>query len=267
MIIMVWRGCSMRSIKVCAAMAMIAVSFCAAAASAQTAKPPAQDAMKATQKFDPKDITGIWMQVGGRAFKDYPLTPEYAAILKKRKDDEAAGKPFNIAGDTCLPAGLVGSMTTGAYPIEIFYQTGGKEILFEKEIIGALYHVYLNRAHKSEDDLRPLFYGDSVGHWEGNTLVVDTISLGASQAFDLLTPHSDALHAVQRLTRTAYDTLQDQITVDDAKALQHPISATVTFKLHPDWEIEEYECTNERFVRDSQGYEKIVPSAGSPADK
>jgi hypothetical protein len=257
----------MSFVKACATAALIAASCFTVAASAQAAEPNTPAKSSKPQKFDPKDITGIWMQVGGRAFKEYPLTPEYAAILKKRKDDEAAGKPFNIAGDTCLPAGLVGSMTTGAYPIEIFYQTGGKEILFEKEIIGALYHVYLNRPHKSEDDLRPLFYGDSVGHWEGNTLVVDTISLGASQAFDLLTPHSDALHAVQRFTRVAYDTLQDQITVDDSKALQHPISATVTFKLHPDWEIEEYECTNERFVRDDQGYEKIVLSASTPAAK
>ncbi len=232
----------------------VALSLFGTAASAEAP-------VKNTATFDPRDITGLWMQVGGRAFKDYPLTPEYAAILKKRQDDEAAGKPFNIAGDTCLPAGLVGSMTTGAYPIEIFYQTGGKETLFEKEIIGAIYHVYLNRPHKSEDDLRPMFYGDSVGHWEGNTLVIDTISLGASQAFDLITPHSDALHAVQRLTRISQDTLQDQITVDDSKALLHPITATVTFKLHPDWELDEYECTNERFSRDDQGYEKIIPAA------
>jgi hypothetical protein len=255
---MIWETLSMRSLK--AGAAIIALSLCCAGALAQSGNSAGQ-ASKSAAKYDRRDITGVWMQVGGRAFKDYPLTPEYAAILKKRQDDEAAGKPFNIAGDTCLPAGLVGSMTTGAYPIEIFYQTGGKEILFEKEIIGALYHVYLNRPHKSEDDLRPMFYGDSIGHWEGDTLVVDTISLGASQAFDLITPHSDALHAVQRLTRVGQDTLEDQITVDDSKALLHPITATVKFKLHPDWEIDEYECTNERFARDDQGYEKIIPAA------
>src|ERR1700692_17646 len=142
-----------------------------------------------SQPFDPHDFTGIWMQTPERPFKTYPLTPEYEAILRQRRDDEAAGKPFQVAQNRCLPAGLAASMTTGAYPVEIFYQKGGQEILFQKENVGAIYRVYLNRPHKSADELYPLFYGDSIGHWEGNVLVIDTVSLGATSAFDLITPH------------------------------------------------------------------------------
>ena len=72
-------------------------------------------------EFDPRDLTGIWMQTRERPFKSYPFTPEYAAILKQRQADEAAGRPFQVAQGRCLPAGLAASMTTGAYPIEIFY--------------------------------------------------------------------------------------------------------------------------------------------------
>jgi hypothetical protein len=224
--------------------------------SAHSFNQPAQ-----SQPFDPRDFTGIWMQTPERPFKTYPLTPEYETILKQRRDDEAAGKPFQVAQNRCLPAGLAASMTTGAYPVEIFYQKGGQEILFQKENVGALYRVYLNRPHKSADELYPLFYGDSIGHWEGNILVVDTVSLGATSAFDLITPHSDALHVIQRLQRTSYDTLEDEITFDDPKALTRPITATAVFTLHADWEMEEYECTNERLILDGHGNQTISKDA------
>src|ERR1700691_833471 len=84
------------------------------------------------QRFDPRDLTGVWMQTPDRPFNTYPLTPEYEAILKQRRADEAAGKPFQVAQNRCLPAGLAATMTTGAYPIEIFYQKCGQEMLFEK---------------------------------------------------------------------------------------------------------------------------------------
>jgi len=228
-------------------------------ASAGSAPAAPAAAPAAAPHFDPRDLTGVWMQTRERPFKTYPFTPEYAAIMKQRQADEAAGKPFQVAQDRCLPAGLAASMTTGAYPIEIFYQSGGQEILFQKENIGALYRVFLNRPHKSAEDLYPMFYGDSVGHWDGNVLVVDTISLGATSALDLIAPHSDALHVIQRLHRVSFDTLEDEITFDDPKALLHPITATAVYKLHPDWELGEYECTNERLIFEGDGKQTIKP--------
>jgi hypothetical protein len=214
-----------------------------------------------TTKFDPRDLTGIWMQTRERPFKSYPFTPEYEAIFNQRKQDEAAGRPFQVAQDRCLPAGLAASMTTGAYPIEIFYQTGGQEILIQKENLGALYRIHLDRPHKPADELFPLFYGDSVGYWEGDVLVVDTISLGATSALDLIAPHSDALHVIQRFHRTSFDTLEDELTFDDPKALTKPVIGKATFKLHQDWELNEYECTNERMVVDGHGNQVVVPTA------
>src|ERR1700722_15664401 len=230
---------------------------CVSAAETAHAPPKAG----AAQSFDPRDLTGIWMQTPERPFKTYPLTPEYETILEQRRADEAAGKPFQVAQNRCLPAGLAATMTTGAYPVEIFYQSGGQEILFQKENVGALYRVYLNRPHKSADELYPLFYGDSIGHWERNVLVVDTVSLGATSAFDLITPHSDVLHVIQRLRRISFDTLEDSITFDDPKALIRPITGTAVFKLHADWEMEEYECTNERLIFDDHGNQTISKDA------
>jgi hypothetical protein len=247
-----------------ACIASIALAALLVGGSAQSAPEAAPEKpAKKSPAFDPRDLRGIWMQTRDRPFKSYPYNAEYAAILKQRQTDEAAGKPFQVAQDRCLPAGLASSMTTGAYPIEIFYQKGNKEILIQKENLGALYRVFLNRPHKSAEELYPLFYGDSVGHWDGDVLVVDTISLGATSALDLIAPHSDALHVIQRFHRVSYDTLEDELTFDDPKALTQPVKAVAIYKYQPDWEFEEYECTNERLIFEGSGKQSIAP-AGKP---
>ena len=77
----------------------------------------------------------------------------------------------------------------------------------------------------------------------------------------MIAPHSDALHVIQRFHRVSYDTLEDELTFDDPKAFTHPVTGTAVFKLHPDWELSEYECTNERMVTDSQGNQVVTPAA------
>lgn len=248
---------------------LFAVLLLGSSSSPVTAQSPAA-ATPATSgahapRFNPRDLTGVWLQERGRPFKKFPLNPEYQKILDKRLADAAAGRPFQVPKDTCLPSGLFASMTSGGYPIEIYYQAD-REIFFQKEIIGALYRVYLKRAHKTADDLRPLFYGDSIGHWDGDVLVIDTISLGGSEALDLIgTPHSDALHVVQRLHRVNYDTIEDTLTADDSKAFTQPITGTVKFRLQADLELDEFECTNERNVTNTNGTQTIVPSTDSTA--
>ncbi len=204
--------------------------------------------------YERHDLTGVWLQQGGGAFraKDIAFTPEYAKIYQDHVDANAAGNPYRHDQGVCLPRGLVGTMTTAVYPFEIF-QRGDGEILINKETPGNLYRIFLKRQHKPADELAATFYGDSVGHWEGNTLVVDTVSLGAGDTLDAQIPHSDALHVVQRIERVTYDTIQNQVTIDDAKAYKSPVTTTVTYKLKPDWELAEAVCTNERDVLNEAG--------------
>jgi Raf kinase inhibitor-like YbhB/YbcL family protein len=208
--------------------------------------------------YDRHDLTGVWLQGGGgfRA-KDIAFTPEYAKIYQDHVDANNAGNPYRHDQGVCLPRGIVGSMTSGVYPFEILYrndkQPGDNEILINKETPGNLYRIFLKRQHKPADELFPTFYGDSIGHWEGNTLVVDTISLGAGDTLDAQIPNSDALHVVQRLERVTYDTIQNQVTIDDAKAYTKPVTTTVTYKLKDGWELAEAVCTNERDVLNDKG--------------
>jgi hypothetical protein len=234
-------------------MALAAVFACGA--QAEAAKAPAGPAAAKAQGYDPRDLSGVWFQTGGGKFGPYPWTPEYEAIAKQRAAAMAAGHPYQPSGSSCLPRGLVGMMTTGAYPLEIF-QTPTR-ITVAKEN-GGLHRIYLNRKHLSEDDLSPLFFGDSVAHWEGDVLVVDSISLGATDNIDGQNPHSDAMHVVERYRRTGPKTMKVQVTVDDPKAFTHPISTTAQFTARPDYELQEYYCVNERNVVDKSGAQVVA---------
>ena len=89
----------------------------------------------------------------------------------------------------------------------------------------------------------PTWYGESIGHWEGDTLVIDTIGFNDLSWFDFLgNPHSDQLHTVERYTRTAYDTLEVVTTITDPGAYQKPFTIRFEARLQEGWDIMEYIC-------------------------
>jgi hypothetical protein len=209
--------------------------------------------------YDPRDFSGVWFQQGASRFY-FDWTPEYAAIDAARKAAMAAGNPYQPAGTSCLPRGLVGMLTSGAYPLEIF-QTPTR-IVINKEN-GGMHRIYLNRGHLSEDDLTPLFFGDSVAKWEGNTLVVDSISLGATDNIDGQAPHSDAMTVVQKFRRTGPTSMEIEVTVTDPLALKQPAATVALFNLRPEYELQEYYCVNER--HNFEGAGTTASNAVTPA--
>jgi len=217
--------------------------------------------------YDPRNFDGVWRLAQGGKFGtvkekngvkyvEYPYTPKYQAIYDQRLADAAAGNPYQTAGTTCLPSGAIRLLTGGGPPLEIFHTPRKVAILKEN---GGWSRIYLDRGHLPADDLYPMFYGDSIGYWEGNTLVVDTISLGGADNIDGTAPHSDAAHLVQRISRPTFDTLRVEATLDDSKALLHPVTAVATLKSLADTEFTEEFCTNERNVRDSNGKQIVKP--------
>ena len=82
-----------------------------------------------------------------------------------------------------------------------------------------------------------------MGHWEGDTLVIDTVNFNGKTKLDTIGhPHSDQLHVIQRWTRTDLGHISYEITIDDPKTYTKPWKNTRTFTLRPDWEIMEYSC-------------------------
>ena len=226
----------------------------------QTANPLSKPA-----HYDPRNFDGVWhLSEGGKfgpfaekngvKYVVYPFTPEYQAIYDQRLADAAAGNPYQTAGTTCLPSGAIRLLTGGGPPLEIFHTP--KKIAILKEN-GGWSRIYLDRGHLPSDDLYPMFYGDSIGRWEGNTLIVDTISLGGTNNIDGTAPHSDAAHLVQRISRPTFDTLRVEATLEDPKALQHPVTALAILKPLPDEDFTENFCTNERNIRDKNGRQTV----------
>jgi hypothetical protein len=80
--------------------------------------------------------------------------------------------------------------------------------------------------------------------------VIDTVGFNDKTWLDPMgLPHSDALHVVERMRRVDHDTLKDTYTIDDPKTYSKPWTAMRTFKLHSDWQIKEYVCTENNTVK------------------
>jgi hypothetical protein len=91
--------------------------------------------------------------------------------------------------------------------------------------------------------LGPTWMGDAIGHWDGDTLVVDTTGFNDKTWLDRAGhPHSTDLHLVERIRRVDQNTLQDDLTIEDPKAYTKPWGGQITFQLRPKWNIMEMVC-------------------------
>jgi hypothetical protein len=143
----------------------------------------------------------------------------------------------------CLPHGVPRIMMA-PLPIQIF-QTPGT-VLIEQESLNEYRQIHMNRPHLKDPD--PSYNGDSIGKWDGNTLVVDTTGFNDVTWLDHVgLPHSDQLHVIERITRVDHDTLRDDITIEDPKAYTKTWKTSQVFKLHPDWELMEYTCDRNHY--------------------
>ena len=96
--------------------------------------------------------------------------------------------------------------------------------------------------------------GDSVGHWEGDTLVVDTVGFNARTELPGAFRHSEALHVVERFHRTDLDHLQWEATIEDPNVFAQPWRLTRTFPLRTDLDkVDEYVCENNKDYKDLFG--------------
>jgi hypothetical protein len=98
----------------------------------------------------------------------------------------------------------------------------------------------LNEKHP--DDLDPSYLGDSVGHWEGDTLVVDVTGFKERLIGSKIS--TDALHIVERFTRVDYNTINYEARIEDPKALTRPYTITSKYMLRPGTRLQEYVCEN-----------------------
>jgi len=126
------------------------------------------------------------------------------------------------------------------FPLQIVQTPGQMIMIFEYDHY--VRQIYLDRREHPKD-LSPTWMGDSIGRWEGSTLVVDTTGFNGNAWLDQVGhPHSEALHLVERYRRVDHDTLQVDVTIDDPKAYTKSWTGRQTFKLRPGWHLIEYVC-------------------------
>jgi hypothetical protein len=173
------------------------------------------------------------------------LLPKIKEIRDRRNIDDPSSR--------CLLVG-VPRITNEPLPIKII-QTKD-EIAFLYETFHA-FRVIPTDGRKHPDDVDPSFMGDSVAHWEGNTLVVDVIGFNDKTWVGVggATLHTEALHVIERYTRVDYDTITYEVTIDDPKAFTKTWSPPPSFlSLRAGERLHEYECieNNEDIVRFEQ---------------
>ncbi|MGZ3272970.1 MAG: hypothetical protein ACXU8Z_04355 [Caulobacteraceae bacterium] len=128
---------------------------------------------------------------------------------------------------------------------------------------GAIRHIYTDRRrHPPADELTPSRMGDSIGHWEGDVLVVDTIGRRPGQVLLGVISFSEAAHFVERIRKTGRDKMEDQIVIEDPVALTKPWRLTLGFNRVTYLDrIVPYECDATDRIRIVDGKGEIVPAA------
>ena len=162
-------------------------------------------------------------------------------------DTTALGKDEDIS---CSQISLT-DFITKQKPIEIV-QTPQRIFMFF-EYSHTFREIWMDgRAIPKDPD--PTYFGYSVGRWEGDTLVVETVGFNDQTVINGM-PHSDAVHFVERYTRTNLDTLELNMSATDSKAYTKPWTAgPVKLAWHPDWELVEAFCIQE----DNTAFKKSV---------
>jgi len=204
------------------------------------------------------NIWGVWLGTGG-----YPdVDPRYRNTPWPRVEftpwGAAESKRISTpdTSDYCKPGGLMSVMAgTSLFPLEIARATKGLVLLFEPSPVPR--RIYTD-GRKHPVELDPTWLGHSVGHWEADTLVVDTVGTNGrsrplnnyrSGAADSPTdnaprlPVSDQLHMVERIRLVGGgEYLEDDITIDDLKTYTRPFTVRHYWQRRPDLEVLEFFC-------------------------
>jgi hypothetical protein len=202
------------------------------------------------------DLSGVWH--GGGPIQDLaaglapgetiPLLPEAKKLMASRlsKDDPEAN---------CLPTGVP---RIAPYPWRIVQTPSHAKathlfFLFEGNI-HSYRQIFMNAKHPDPADLDPTWYGHSIGRFEGDTLVIDTVGFNDKFWFDFAGhPHTEKLHTIERYRRPSFGKLEYEVTIDDPGAYTKPFTLYGSHDYDSGTELMEYICNE-----NNQDVEHIV---------
>jgi hypothetical protein len=218
------------------------------------------------------DMSGIWVATGA-----IMLFEGEEAFAAARAADAAAGRPPGNSNEAppykpeaeaqrqyflsrrgiddpmaqCLLTG-VPRINFRPLPFEIVQLPDRMIMLYE---IHHAFRIIPTDGREPPEDAEPSYLGESVAHWDGDTLVVDVTSFNTQTWLSGVgTIHSEELKVTERYTRDSFDTIRYEATMEDPAVLTRPWTIRETFRLRPNERIREYECieSNEDLVRFQQ---------------
>ncbi len=166
-----------------------------------------------------------------------PYKPEERAKKEQNEKNRATADPVN----KCQMPG-VPRLAYVPYPFQIVESANQPVIAFLSQYVHTVRNINMRGEHLDGLDL---WLGDSRGHWEGDTLVVDVADFNDMTWFDGAgSQHSDALHVVERFTRTSPTVIDYEATIEDPKVLTRPFKIRMPLVLHTEknFQLLEYEC-------------------------
>jgi len=215
------------------------------------------------------DLSGVWSPYRGGRGADPKLAapmptplvlkPEYVKPYEERRKAEAEsnsrGEQLASKAVQCIPYGMPTMMSVAIYPVE-FIQTP-KQVTIISEAFSEVRRVYMGVPQAAIGDVAPGYYGRSVGKWDGDTLVVDTVGIKPSVNGYRGMPHSDQMRITERIRLVAPDYLHDEITITDPTILEKPVTYTNAYKRMPNYEMVEFVCDNNREYVDEKGVVRL----------
>ena len=222
------------------------------------------------------DLSGVWFHglvgkaVEGRlppALREFdpkaedppPFQPWAAAKVKMSDVQVELGR----ASVNCLPRGVPGMFLINPYPIQLI-QTPGQ--LAQLDELNNNWRVVALDGHQHTKDVDPTFNGEGIGHWEGDTLVIDVVGID-ERTWNNFTGwfHSDQEHVIERLTRPDLNHLDYQVTIEDPKVLTKPWTSSVRHWSLGHEPLLEYYCTHNEEVNQYKELDQKQNNSGSAA--
>jgi hypothetical protein len=181
----------------------------------------------------------IFGNVGGSTPEgEAPYQPWAAELVKKRQADNSKDNP----DAHCLPMGIM-QLDSHPYPKKII-QTPTEVLMIYEGSGTTVREIFLDgRPLPKKEDVEPWWNGYSVGHWEGDTLVVETTGLMDDGWLDVRgSPLTSAAKLTERIRRLNYGYLEIKVTIDDPKAYTKPFDAIVYSRIMPTAQLSEFVC-------------------------
>ncbi|MGC3980390.1 MAG: hypothetical protein QM808_03935 [Steroidobacteraceae bacterium] len=191
---------------------------------------------------------GMWLPVRGPRGSAEPA-PVYVPTVAAKVAAMGPIDPGSLGNANCEP--LDGPFERIR---EFFYSKDVIFIMADEDYLSVRFIYMDGRKHGDPD---PSYYGHSVGHWENDTLVVDTIGFLPQVTLAPRVPNEGAMQAVERFRLIGKDRLQYQITLTDPKVLAAPFTRTITYTLDRQSHVQEAECSQNNRNRDVDGKEHV----------